>query len=117
MHDERFDNAVKGLARGRSRRSVMAGLLGLGGVAASALVAGPAEAARRGFAGPFKSTPFVPSDHCPSGTECQNGICCAPDGSFCAGSGANCSATNTCVASDEICYHDDQCWIACNLPG
>ena len=117
MHDNRFDEVAKNLARGRSRRAVVAGLLGLGGVAASALVAGPAEAARRGFAGPFKPTPVDPGgNYCEAQTTCIDGICCDPDGSFCEGSGEQCTTTSDCQASDEIC-HGGQCWRACNLPG
>jgi hypothetical protein len=114
MYDDRFDNVARELARGRSRRAVLTALLG--GVATGALFTSPADAARRGFAGPFKPTPVVPSDHCPSGTDCQDGICCAPDGSFCAGSGANCNSTADCPVSDEIC-HGGQCWLACNPLG
>lgn len=113
MHDDRFDEVAKHLALGRSRRAVLAGLLGLGGMAASAFVAGSAEAARRGYSGPFKPTPVVPGDHCPSGTECQDGICCQPGIGFCAGSGENCSSTGKCTLSDEICYKGNQCWLAC----
>lgn len=115
MHDDRFDEVVRQLAQGRSRRAMLAGMLGLGGVAASALVSAPADAARRGFAGPFKPRPVVPSDHCPSGTDCQDGICCQQGGTICAGSGASCNSTSDCPASDEIC-HGSQCWLACYPP-
>jgi hypothetical protein len=118
MHDDRFDAVTRNLARGRSRRAVVAGLLGLGGVAASALVAGPVEAARRGFAGPLKPTPVDPSDnYCEAQFSCINGICCDPNAGICEGSGANCSSTVPCAASDEICFNGHQCWRACNLPG
>ena len=49
MDDRRFDSLTKALARGQSRRSVLKGLLGLGGAAAisGTLLDGSAEAARR----------------------------------------------------------------------
>lgn len=112
MHDDRFDDVARALGRGRSRRAVLAGLFG--GAVASAAFSSSTNAARRGYAGPFRPKPVVPSDRCPSGTDCQDGICCAPDGSFCAGSGTSCTTTANCPASDEICY-SGQCWLACSL--
>jgi len=49
MDDRRFDSLTKALAGGASRRSVLKGILGLGGAAAlgGTLLEGPAEAARR----------------------------------------------------------------------
>ena len=49
MDDRRFDSLVRALAEGKSRRSVLKGLLGLGGAAlvGSAALDGDADAARR----------------------------------------------------------------------
>jgi hypothetical protein len=112
MHDDRFDSVAKALARGRSRRSVVAGLLGA--VVTGAAIASPANAARRGFSGPFKPTPVAPeSDHCTQQFECINGICCNPELNTCEGSGSTCS-TDTDCPPEELC-RGDACWAACYL--
>jgi hypothetical protein len=112
MHGERFDTVARALAKTRSRRVVLAAI---SGVAAGTIFASSTEAARRGFSGPRFLSPVVPSDHCPVGTDCQDGICCQQGGTICAGSGVSCSTNANCV-SDEIC-HEGQCWLACNPPG
>jgi hypothetical protein len=54
MEDKRFDSIARQLGSGSSRRSVLKGLLGIGGVATVGLIDhGQTEAARRGYAGPF----------------------------------------------------------------
>ena len=49
MDDRRFDSFAKALAEGKSRRTVLKGLLGLGGaaLAGSVILDGDSEAARR----------------------------------------------------------------------
>ena len=49
MDDRRFDSLVKALAEGKNRRSVLKGLLGLGGAAlvGSTVLEADSEAARR----------------------------------------------------------------------
>ena len=50
MDDRRFDSLTRALAQGTSRRTLIKGLLGLGGIAAAGVVVrneGPAEAAVR----------------------------------------------------------------------
>ncbi len=83
MDDRRFDSLAKAVASGASRRSVIKGILGLGGtaIAGSVLLGGDAEAARR-------PTPTPKPVKCPgrqtwSGSQC---VCpgdapekCGPD--------------------------------------
>lgn len=116
MRDQRFDEMTRDFGRGRSRRAVLAGLLGLGAVVAGSMAVTPVEAARRGYAGPFHRGGLLSSAHCPSGTECQSGICCAPDGSFCAGSGVDCSPSGSCPIADETCFRGVECFLACTSP-
>ncbi|HET9660938.1 MAG TPA: hypothetical protein VFP05_11455 [Thermomicrobiales bacterium] len=71
MDGQRFDAMTRALATSANRRRLLKGMFGLGSVA----LAGSrldAEAARRGFAGPRRSTP--PSVACPSyPTTCWRG--------------------------------------------
>lgn len=71
MEDRRFDALVKSLAAGTNRRTVLKGLLGLGGaVAASgALLDGDALAARRPT--PTPKPPTCPGQQYWNGTECE----------------------------------------------
>lgn len=75
MDDRRFDALTKALAKGSNRRSVLKGLLGLGGAALTGEVLrqGAAEAARR-------PTPAPTPVKCPGHQfPCDDGCCC-PDG-------------------------------------
>ena len=71
IDDRRFDSLVKSLADGASRRSVLKGLLGLGGaaVAGGALFEGKASAARR-------PSPTATPPKCP-GIQTWNGYACS----------------------------------------
>lgn len=75
MDDRRFDSLVKSLASGRSRRSVLKGLLGLGGAAVvgGAVLEGDSEAARR----PSSTPTSVPK--CPGEQTWNGGACVCPD--------------------------------------
>ena len=75
MDDRRFDSLTKALARGQSRRSLLKGLLGLGGAAAvgGTLLEGPAEAARR-------PTPTPKPITCPGNQIPVGGVCTCPGG-------------------------------------
>lgn len=93
MEDRRFDALVRSLASGQNRRSVLKGLLGLGGLAAGAGLQAT-EAARRPT-----PTPAVPK--CP-GRQVWNGSACAcPSGS--AQCGAECCDTGVSVCCDHAC--------------
>ena len=73
MDHRRFDSITKQLGSGSSRRSVLKGLLGVGGIAATGLVIhGQTEAARRGFSGPT-----FPSLHTPTPTPAPTPTCIA----------------------------------------
>jgi hypothetical protein len=83
MDDRRFDALVKSLASGTNRRTLLKGILGLGGAAivGGVLLDGNSEAARRGTPSP---TPVkCPGNQVPSGGQC---VCpatapnkCGPD--------------------------------------
>jgi hypothetical protein len=92
MDDRRFDAFTRRLGSHSSRRSILKGLLGVGGIAATgAVIHGQTEAARRGFSGP--SFPF-PSPPTPSPTPV-----CIPDGGPCTGAtvGDCCSNNGCCI--------------------
>jgi hypothetical protein len=75
MDDRRFDSWTRALARGASRRSLLKGLLGLGGaaVAGSAGLSGNTEAARR-------STPTPKPVTCPGQQTWTGAACACPSG-------------------------------------
>ncbi len=75
MDDRRFDALVKSVAAGGSRRAVLKGLLGLGGVALAggALLDRDTEAARR-------PTPTPKPVRCPGNQRSVNGVCECPEG-------------------------------------
>ena len=75
MDDRRFDSLAKSLASGASRRSVLKGILGLGGAALAGgmLMDGEAEAARRGPKSPKPPT-------CPGQQSWNDTRCVCPDG-------------------------------------
>lgn len=101
MDDKRFDSIARQLGSVSSRRSVLKGLLGLGGVAAVGLaVHGQTDAARRGFSGPFGPTP-VPTPTCvPVGGPCELAhfeVCCSL-----------CCTTTDNGAGPTVCCEDDE---------
>ncbi|HET9659156.1 MAG TPA: hypothetical protein VFP05_02425 [Thermomicrobiales bacterium] len=97
MDDRRFDALVRSLASGQSRRTVLKGLLGLGGLAAGAGVQ-VADAARRPA-----PNPTVPK--CP-GRQTWNGVICGcPTGSD--QCGAECCDTGVSVCCDNACCHGE----------
>lgn len=106
MEHRAFDTLVKQLAQGSSRRSLLKGVLGLGGAAAAGtLLDAQADAARRGYSGPFPKPTVIPGpptcndQNCYGCRECVNGIC-TPN-------------------PQELCYdHTDQCLTSvCNPDG
>jgi hypothetical protein len=98
MDDKRFDSIARQLGSGSSRRSVLKGLLGVGGVAAAGLVVhGQTDAARRGFTGPFGPTPTTTC--VPVGGPCELGhfeVCCSL-----------CCTTTDNGAGPTVCCEDD----------
>ena len=90
MDDRKFDTIARNLAAGTSRRALLAGLLGLGGIAAGGIDLHHAGAARRGFSGPRfpprdcsgelcePSTQCSDDYDCPGGAVCCVGDCCTP---------------------------------------
>lgn len=116
MDDSRFDALTKALASGRSRRSVLKGLLGLGGslAAGGTLRGGDARAARRPTR-PVTTQVFCPGHLIPDGDKC---VC--PTGlSKC---GSECCNTTSVPQSDPgyteccdgsccngACYGEERC--------
>jgi hypothetical protein len=105
MDDRRFDDLVRSLAAGRSRRQVLGSILGLGGAAvATTVLPADAQAARRGYGGPV--LPALPGPCVPTcdGTTCGDNGC----GGTCA-----CARGLTCIEGTALCAWpcegDDQC--------
>ncbi|HET9660843.1 MAG TPA: hypothetical protein VFP05_10975 [Thermomicrobiales bacterium] len=102
MEDRAFDELVKRLASGRSRRALLKGALGLGGAA----VAGArleTEAARRGYSGP----PFPPGNDPDPGPTCDPSTCY----------GCNSCVNNVCVGDPTDCYVHDCMASVCDPDG
>lgn len=143
MDGSRFDHLTRSLAAGASRRSVLKGLLGLGGaaVAGGALLEGDSDAARRPTPTP---TPVrCPGNQIPSGGQCicPSGLskcgpaCCNPGGigaahseccdnacchgacygeELCCPTGNSvCNGRACCAAGQACCTVDDCCTGAC----
>jgi hypothetical protein len=124
-----FDTLAKGLAQGRNRRSLLKGLLGLGGaVAAGTAIAPETDAARRGYAGPVpKSSPTVvpgpgtcDPQTCYGCKQCQGGVCidnpkdnCYDHTDECLGAVCNpdggCSYPFDCRVRDGCCTGEQVC--------
>lgn len=96
MDANRFDALAKDVAGQKSRRRMLAGLLGLaGGIAVSAVSTGDAGAARRGYSGPkFTATSMCApvGDPCASAENCCS-LCCVSGG----GGPAQCVPEGTCI--------------------
>jgi hypothetical protein len=109
MDDRRFDTLIRAFGQGGSRRSLLKGLLGLGGVtAAGTALLRDTEAARRGQSGPAVPTalPTVPAPptEIPAPTESAAPSC--PGNQTPCGTGCCCPAGNTKCGSD--CCPDGQ---------
>lgn len=135
MDDRWFDALTRELGSGRSRRSVIRGMLGLGAIAAGFGIE-RAEAARRGFPGPTLPTLPTPPPcgqtgaTCGSNTACCSGRCCngqciAADGccidldcattELCAL--GVCTSNHTCtLVPDPACEPDTDCSV-CDFDG
>lgn len=125
MDNARFDTLVKRLASGADRRSLLKGLLGLGGgVAIASHELGDASAARR-TSPPEKPTPTPLA--CPSGSTkcgpecCTDGTSMCCDGACCIGfcygeelccptPREYCTNSNTCCAANEKCCVGQYCY-------
>lgn len=116
MDDRRFDAFVRALATGQNRRSMLKGLLGLGGVAAigASQMAPDAEAARR-------PAPTATPPRCPGMQIWKNSACVCPDeytncGPDCCPIGEAECCDNACCYGD--CYGEELCCptgqIVCN---
>lgn len=107
MDDRRFDQLVRSLARPGSRRALIKGLLGLGGIAAVGSVALEDEvrAARRPTPTPNPVT--CPGQQVP----CATGCCCpggaAPCGAECCPNGQATCCDGACCYG--ICYGEGLC--------
>jgi hypothetical protein len=97
MDDRRFDALVRSLASGQNRRTVLKGLLGLGGLAAGAGLQAT-EAARRPA-----PTPTIPK--CPGRQTWNGSACVCPSGSD--KCGPECCDTGVSVCCDNACCHGE----------
>ncbi len=102
MDNKRFDSLTKALASGQSRRSVIKGLLGLGGAAAvSTVVADGTDARRRSNITLPAAPTTTTAAPCRAGFEpCTTNVtgCCAI-----------CSGNTPVTCGLECCASDDQC--------
>jgi hypothetical protein len=115
VDDKRFDGLTRAIARGASRRSVLKGLLGLGGAAITGTIAANGTDART--AGTRVSIPPPPPPECPSGTgKCADGSCCpygrCYDGHCCPYDGTEwcgtvCCGEGQCTTSGGCCEPPD----------
>ena len=105
MDDRRFDALIRAFGQGGSRRALLKGLLGLGGVTAAGAVLHDTEAARRGYSGPSTSTPGPQPTLPPQPTEPPP----APTGTTvpsCPGNQMPCGADCCCPAGHTKCGPD-----------
>lgn len=121
MDDRRFDALTRAFGRGGSRRALLKGLLGVGGVAAAGAVLHDTDAARRGSSSPSMptsepiQTPDLtdsaprptptnpPSPKCPGSQEpCGAGCCCPAGNTKC---GAECCPDGEAVCCDGACCY------------
>jgi hypothetical protein len=117
MDDRRFDSLTRLIGHGASRRTILKGLLGLGGVAVTGTIAPDGTDART--AGTRVSIPPPPPPTCPTGQgtcggttsahccpygRCFDGVCCADLGTEpCAG---GCCPTGKCTSDGQTCCTD-----------
>jgi hypothetical protein len=94
MDDRKLDTIARNLASGTSRRGMLKGLLGLGGIAIAGVGAHDARAARRGFTGPSFPHPVPTEPPCINPDTCVFEGCCA---------GFICCNGQECIPEDAIC--------------
>lgn len=130
MDDRRFDAFTRGLGQGASRRALLKGLLGIGGVATAGAVLHDAEAARRGYTGPptFGPSPTAtaPSVPTPTNTSVPATRTPTPTPTItpnpCGPSGVCCSSDDDCRAIPTYCESTQQYpllwrYYLCSSPG
>ena len=106
MDDRRFDSLTRALASGQNRRSVLKGLLGLGGVTLAGSVTAPAAGAAR------RPTPTPKPVSCPGQQHWNGSACVCPDGNTkcgpdcCPHGQAEC-CDNACCYGE--CYGEELC--------
>jgi hypothetical protein len=107
MDDRQFDSVVKSLGAASSRRSLLKGLLGFGGMAATGMIVrDQAQAARRGYSGP--SIPSGPSPlETPAPTQPPAATATAtptvPSGQLCIAVGDPCTVQQTAECCTNAC--------------
>jgi hypothetical protein len=109
MDDRRFDALTRALGQGGSRRALLKGLLGLGGVAAAGTVLRDTDAARRGSSGPQTPAPqpsTPPQPTAPAPTPAATTVPRCPGNQTPCGADCCCPAGNTKCGSD--CCPDGQ---------
>lgn len=121
MEGRKFDELTRFIGRSQSRRSMLKGLLGIGGVAAAASVRPGAADARTIGARP--TVPPAPTPACQLPMQMCGGQCCGEghckDGVCCPNAtdvlcGGACCATGLCTASGACCGSGEQiCGAVC----
>jgi hypothetical protein len=94
MDERKFDTIARTLASGTSRRKMLKGMLGVGGMAIAAAGLQDANAARRGFTGPTFPRPEPTEPPCINPNVCAVSGCCA---------GFICCNGQECIPEDAIC--------------
>lgn len=108
MDQHRFDSLTRSFAQARSRRTVVRGLLGLGGAVAATAMSQDAEAARRGFGGPPPALPRPTPP--PAESYCTpDGTCCVECTPFVLARFQNCYSNGSICAANP----DETCCAAC----
>ncbi|MBX3070509.1 MAG: hypothetical protein KF883_08455 [Thermomicrobiales bacterium] len=115
MDNSRFDSLTRLLGAGGSRRQVLRGFLGLGGVATAAGQVDARESRTRPTVPPPPDPPVTtttettPAPSCPAGEEfCPNSTLCCPDGT-CARSGNQAICCTGVVCGLECCESELAC--------
>jgi hypothetical protein len=126
----RFDAFVRDLGKGGNRRTLLKGLLGIGGVAAGLSVTSTTDAARR--VTPTPTSPACPGQQywngtacvcpdntticgpacCPSGATCCDSACCHGEcygEELCCPTGFQVCHGSACCTASEVCLSDGSC--------
>jgi hypothetical protein len=116
MDERRFDALARAIGKSGSRRSLMKGLLGIGGTVVAGRFASDVEAARRPT--PTPKPPSCPGNQVP----CSDGCCC-PDGSTRCGPACcpigqaeccdNACCYGRCLGEEVCCTAEFVCGDAC----
>ena len=103
MDDRQFDRLTRAIGSGASRRALLKGLIGAGGVIGLVeIMTGSGDAARRGFTGP--TLPDTPTPPIPTPTAPAAGGCPCPPGWLCVNNGCvtQCATVADCARFSTV---------------